>query len=107
MQRVLVALMLGAAAAFQRTPVVRSRVLAVFIQLHSPGRCSSRATRRSSPALAARAQIARASCCEHCSHAAAEERHTVAWLRHLSGERLTSRCAEGHEHEARRREARE
>ena len=42
MQRVLVALMLGAAAAFQRTPVVRSRVLAVFIQLHSPGRSSSR-----------------------------------------------------------------
>ena len=30
MQRVLVALMLGAAAAFQRSPVVRSRVLAVF-----------------------------------------------------------------------------
>ena len=42
MQRVLVALMLGAAAAFQRTPVVRSRVLAVFIQLHYPGRSSSR-----------------------------------------------------------------
>ena len=43
MQKVIVALMLGAAAAFQRTPVVRSRVLAVFIQLHSwvllqPGR---------------------------------------------------------------------
>ena len=36
MQKVIVALMLGAAAAFQRTPVVRSRVLAVFIQLHSP-----------------------------------------------------------------------
>ena len=30
MQKVIVALMLGAAAAFQRTPVVRSRVLAVF-----------------------------------------------------------------------------
>ena len=43
MQKVIVALMLGAAAAFQRTPVVRSRVIAVFIQLHSwvllqPGR---------------------------------------------------------------------
>ena len=56
MQRVLVALMLGAAAAFQRTPVVRSRVLAVFIQLHSPGRSSSRgdagelpSARRASP----------------------------------------------------------
>ena len=33
MQRVLVALMLGAAAAFQRSPVVRARVLAVFNQL--------------------------------------------------------------------------
>ena len=42
MQKVIVALMLGAAAAFQRTPVVRCRVLAVFIQLHSPGRSSSR-----------------------------------------------------------------
>ena len=51
MQRVLVALMLGAAAAFQRSPVVRARVLAVFNQLHSPGAAPAGATRRSSPAL--------------------------------------------------------
>ena len=62
MQKVIVALMLGAAAAFQRTPVVRSRVLAVFNpQLHrlpplEPGDAAQ------APALAARAQIARASC---------------------------------------------
>jgi hypothetical protein len=46
MQRVLVALMLGAAAAFQRSPVVRARVLAVFNPSFIALRCSSRATRR-------------------------------------------------------------
>ena len=44
MQKVLVALMMGAAAAFQRAPIVRARVLAVFNQLHSP--CADRAGRR-------------------------------------------------------------
>ena len=51
MQKVLVALMMGAAAAFQRAPIVRARVLAVFNQLHSPGAAPAGATRRSSPAL--------------------------------------------------------
>ncbi len=46
MQKVILALMMGAAAAFQRAPIVRARVLAVFNpQLHRLA-LFSRATRR-------------------------------------------------------------
>ena len=67
MQKVILALMMGAAAAFQRAPIVRARVLAVFNQLQSPRAAPAGATRRRPPRWPRGLETARASCREHCS----------------------------------------
>ena len=87
MQKVLVALMMGAAAAFQRAPIVRARVPRRIsaqhhrLALREPGDAAQLASARRASSNSSR-ELLRA-----LLPPAAEERHTVAWLRHLGAER--------------------